>query len=331
MSWHNPEAFFLFTPLLIALFFYLKISPRFRSRLIFPFDWSQGVQKNKILTPFRLQILLRVLALSSLIVALARPQQRHTTEKRIVEAIDMIIAFDLSKSMEALDFSPNRRKVAIDVVSEFILKRKDDRIGLVYFSGEAYLAVPLTSDLKILSNNLKMSSNTGLQDGTAIGQAIAVSTKHLMRSEAKSKVILLVTDGDNNMGSIDPLSATNIAVASNIKIYTIGIGKKGRVAYPITVDDGFGNRRQVLQYLTDAVNDELLQTIADRSGGRFYSATEQDILPKIFSEIDRLEKSQFEVFEQVKIKELADIWLWLGLFLLFLETFALQTLWRKFP
>jgi Ca-activated chloride channel family protein len=331
MIWANPEAFWLFIPLVIGAFFYWRKSIRYRSRFIFPFDWSLGNSRRQILTPFRLQGILNFIGLAFLIVALARPQQRQEKEKRIVEAVDLLLVFDLSKSMEALDFSPNRRRVAIDTLTQFIERRQDDRLGLVLFSGEAYLSTPLTLDHKLLVTNLKNSSNVGLEDGTAIGQALAVAVSHLRTSTAKSRVILLVTDGDNNMGSVDPISAAQIAGGYGFKIYTIGIGKKGRVPYPIMVEDGFGQKRQILNYLTDAANDDLLKRISDLTGGRFFSATDQNILPKIFQEIDQLEKSKVEILKSIKVVELADKWMWLGLFVLCLQIFALQTLWRKFP
>jgi Ca-activated chloride channel family protein len=331
LIWYSLEAFLLFIPLILILFFFFKVSVRFRSRLIFPYDWSlkNSIQKN--LTPFRLQGVLRFLALSALIFALARPQKRKEKEKRIVESIDMIVAFDLSKSMDALDFSPNRRSVAIDRLIEFINQREDDRIGLVLFSGEAYLSAPLTLDHKLLLANLKASSNSGLEDGTAIGQALAVGVNHLKASKAKSKIIILVTDGDNNMGAVDPVTASQIAAGFGIKIYSIGIGKKGRVPFPVTVEDGFGNKKQVLQYLTDAANDELLEKISNYTGGKSYSAVDENLMGKILSEINQLEKSKVEILKQVKIVEFADLFLWLGLFLLIAEGFALQSFWRKYP
>ncbi|MEI7440670.1 MAG: VWA domain-containing protein [bacterium] len=331
LIWYSLEAFLLFIPLILGFLFFFRISARFRSRLIFPFDWSSGISLKKVLTPFRLQGGLRFLALTFLILALARPQKRLGKEKRIVESIDMIVAFDLSKSMEALDFSPNRRTVAIDRLVEFIYHRQDDRMGLVLFSGEAYLSVPLTLDHKLLLTNLKTSSNSALEDGTAIGQALAVAVNHLKNSTAKSKMILLVTDGDNNMGSIDPISASQIAAGFGIKIYSIGIGKKGRVPFPVTVEDGFGNKKQVLQYLTDAANDELLQKISTYTGGKAYSAIDQSLMGKILTEIDQLEKSKVEILNQSKTVEVADFFLWLGIFLLFAEGFALQSVWRKYP
>ncbi len=331
LAWFNPEAFLLFIPLLLILIFFIKISVRFRSRLIFPFDWSSRNENQKQITPFKLQAVLRFTALTFLILALARPQKKFGKEKRIVESIDMIVAFDLSKSMDALDFSPNRRTVAIDRLVEFINLRRDDRLGLVLFSGEAYLSAPLTLDHKLLLANLKSSSNSGLEDGTAIGQALAVAVNHLKGSTAKSKTILLVTDGDNNMGSIDPISASQIAAGFGIKIYSIGIGKKGRVPFPVTVEDGFGNRKQVLQYLTDAANDELLEKISNFTGGKAYSAIDQSLMGKILSEIDQLEKSKIEISNQTKTSERADFFLWVGMLLLIAEGLALQSIWRKYP
>ena len=329
--WANPEAFWLFIPLVLGVFFYYKIAVKHRSRLPFPFDWSATKGKNPVITPFKMGILLRTIALSCMVIALARPQKREEKEKRIVEAVDLLLVFDLSKSMEALDFSPNRRHVAIEALSKFINRRIDDRIGLVLFSGEAYLSVPLTMDHNMLIKSLEQSSNAGLEDGTAIGQALAVGVNHLRHSTAKSRVILLVTDGDNNMGSVDPISAANLAAGFGLRIYTIGLGKKGRVPYPVYVTDAYGQKRQMLQYLTDAVNDELLQKIADTTGGRFFSATDQNLLTKIYDDIDKLEKSKVEILKQIKVSELADLWIWLCVSFLLIEGLLLQSIRRKFP
>ena len=144
-------------------------------------------------------------------------------------------------------------------------------------------------------------------------------------------MIVLVTDGDNNMGSIDPITASQIAAGFGIKIYSIGIGKKGRVPYPVTAEDGFGNKKQILQYLTDAANDELLEKISTYTGGKSYSAIDQNLMEKILNEINQLEKSKVEIIKKVKLVEFADFFLWLGLFLLITEALALQTIWRKYP
>lgn len=331
MIWANPE-FFLFIPLaILALIFFFKIAVKHRARLVFPLDWSAKNSAGKMLTPFRFQAMVRFLALCALIVALARPQKKQENEKRVVEAIDLLVVLDLSKSMDALDYTPNRHTVAVNTLERFITHRPDDRIGLVLFSGEAYLNVPLTLDHKLVLEALKSSSTSDLEDGTAIGQAIAVAVNHLKKSTAKSRVIVLVTDGDNNMGSVSPASAAEIAAGYGIKIYTIGIGKPGRAPYPVTFIDAFGQKHQTMQYVTDAVNVELMQKICSTTGGKYYSGAEEAKLDGIYDDINSLEKSKVEVFKQVHIAEKADTWMLIGLALLFFEGFALQTLWRKFP
>jgi len=332
MNFANPEAFLLFIPLSLAIFYIWKFGPKKRSRLIYPTShWIDKRPRFSLPSPFKLHFILRSVSLSLLVVALARPQDVLQRERRTVEAIDIIISFDLSKSMDAIDFTPNRRTVAINTILDFIDKRPDDRMGLVLFSGEAYLAVPLTVDHSILKEAINKSSNNLIQDGTAIGQSLAVGVNHLKNSRAKSRIIILVTDGDNNMGSIDPLTATELAVAYNLKIYTIGIGKKGRVQFPITQVDSFGRTFTIYQYLTDAVNDELLQTIANRTNGRFFKADEDGVLEKIFSTINDLEKTKVETATLTRYSEKAWPWILIALLLALAEGIALNTRWRKFP
>jgi Ca-activated chloride channel family protein len=276
-------------------------------------------------------MVLRSLALVLLAIGLARPQKVYTKEKRHVEAVDLVICFDLSKSMEAVDFRPNRRRVAIQTLGHFIDMRKDDRIGLVLFSGEAYLATPLTLDHSLVKKAIEESSNKYLQDGTAIGQSLAVAVSHLKDSKAKSRVIVLVTDGDNNMGTVDPITAAELAKGYALKIYTIGLGKKGRVAFPVDTIDAFGRPTTAYQYLTDAVNDELLEDIATRTAGKFFRAAEDGILEKIFAEIDRLEKTRVESSTLTRYSELAWPWILGALLMLIAEGLALETRWRKIP
>ena len=296
MSFANPWAFLLLVPLFISILWILNRGVRKRSRLFIPTDdWYAGRPKSWKPTPFKLHFFLRTLSLIFLVVAIARPQESSSKVKKKIEAIDIMICFDLSKSMDALDFKPNRRGVAIKTISEFIDNRNNDRIGLVLFSGEAYLAVPVTHDHKMLKESILNSSSKNMQDGTAIGQSIAVGVNHLRKSTAKSRIVILVTDGDNNMGSVDPETAAVLAEGFGIRVYTIGLGKKGRVPFPEKRVDAYGREIEVLRYLTDAVNDELLQSIADRTGGRFFKATEGAILEKVFQTIDKLEKTKVEV------------------------------------
>ncbi len=332
MRFTNPEAFLLFIPYLLATLYTWRVGVRRRSRLDYPTGtWIDARPKLGLMSPFRLHFLLRSFALAFLIVGLARPQKVLTKENRIVEAVDMVICFDLSKSMEAVDFRPNRRKVAIETIESFIDKRVDDRIGLVLFSGEAYLAVPITHDHKVVKEAIEASSNKYLQDGTAIGQSVAVAVHHLRNSKAKSRVIVLVTDGDNNMGSVEPITAAELAKGYDLKIYAVGIGKKGRVAFPVKAMGPFGREVETYQYLTDAVNDELLADMANRTGGKSFRAAEDGVLDRIFSEIDRLEKTKVETNTLVRYTELAWPWIWAAVLLLALEGLALNTRWRKVP
>ncbi len=332
MRFAHPEFFLLFIPLILIAIYSWRIGVRKRSRVFIPTgDWLNSRPRFRLPSPFRVHFFLRLFALSLCIIALARPQKVFERTSRIVEAVDLTICFDLSKSMDALDFKPNRRTVALETTARFIDRRADDRIGLVLFSGEAYLAVPITNDHDIVKTALLRSTNRYLQDGTAIGQALAVGVYHLRDSKAKSRVVVLVTDGDNNMGSVDPMTAAELAKAYGIKIYTIGIGKKGRVAFPVKTTDAFGREIEVLNYLTDALNEELLHKVADHTGGKFFRAEENGVLEKIFNTIDALEKTRVEQNKFVKFSELAWPWILAGFFLLLAEGLALNTRWRKIP
>jgi Ca-activated chloride channel homolog len=332
MSFAHPWAFFAFIALLAAAWFAYRYGVRYRSRLYFPTDeWVNERPRFSYPTPYKIHIFLRITALAFIIVGLARPQLIFTKEKRSVDAVDMIVAFDLSKSMLALDFRPNRREVAIQTINQFVDARKDDRIGLVLFSGEAYLGVPLTQDHDTVKTAVSESSNRFIQDGTAIGQALALAVHHLQHSFAKSKIIILVTDGDNNMGSVDPKTAAALAQAYNIKVYTIGIGKEGRVMFPDEFVDSFGNRHQQLRELSNALNEDVLREIATMTGGRFYRAGDSDILKQIFTNIDSLEKTRVETQTFTRATEEAWPWILAALILLLLEGILLNTRWRKLP
>lgn len=324
---------FLLLPLVLAVaWFAYKVGVKYRSRLYFPTDdWVNQRPRFSYPTPFRIHLILRIVSLGFILVALARPQQIFTKEKRSVDAVDMIVAFDLSKSMLALDFRPNRREVAIQTINQFVDARKDDRIGLVLFSGEAYLGVPLTQDHDMVKNAVTNSSNRFIADGTAIGQALALSVHHLRHSFAKSKVIILVTDGDNNMGSVDPKTAAELSKAYGIKIYTIALGREGKVEFPEEVVDAFGNRMQILRSLTNALNENLLRDIAATTGGRFYRASDGDVLKQIFDNIDSLEKTRVETQTFTRATEEAWPWLLAALLLLLIEGILLHTRWRKLP
>jgi len=331
-NFKDPEFLLLFVPLVLFAIFQVKLGRKNVAQFISPAsDSILKKAKTKLPSPWFVHFILRIFALSLLIIAVARPQETTKKEKRIVEAIDICIAFDVSKSMDAIDFKPNRRSVAIEKVNSFVAKRIDDRFSVVIFSGDAYLAIPSTNDYKLVQGIIEKSNNSGITDGTAIGQALSVSALHLKSSKARSKVIILVTDGDNNMGSVDPRTAAVLAQGLGIKIYAIGLGKKGRVAYPNFSRDMFGREVKVMNYLTDAYNEELLKELSLKTGGRFFTAQDEGILESVFDEINKLEKTEVEVKSFTRVKELAWAFIALALFFLILEQILTHTFWRKFP
>ncbi|MEZ4827419.1 MAG: VWA domain-containing protein [Bacteroidia bacterium] len=234
---------------------------------------------------------LRALAVTAMIFALARPQSTMSEEEVNTEGIDIVIALDISGSMEALDFEPDRLGAAKEKAREFIEGRKNDRIGLVVFAGESFTQCPLTIDHEVVLNMLKSVKTGIIEQGTAIGMGLATSVIRLKESEAKSKVIILLTDGVNNSGFIDPLTAVSAAQEYNIRVYTIGVGKNGMA--PFKVQDFFGNTQYQQQEVR--LDEELLKEIATRTGGKYFQATSNAALGNVYQEIDRLEKTRIEV------------------------------------
>ncbi|WP_426754138.1 vWA domain-containing protein [Myxococcus sp. Y35] len=236
--------------------------------------------------------LFRVAAVTAAVLAIARPQVRDSRVRDLsVEGIDIVVALDLSTSMEAGDFRPqNRMHVAKEVLSEFISNRVNDRIGLVVFAGAAYTQAPLTLDYGVLKEVIKQLRTRVLEDGTAIGDALATSLNRLRDSEAKSRVVVLITDGDNNSGKISPMDAANMAQALRVPIYTILVGKGGKVPFPQGTDL-FGNT--VWRDTEIPINPELMQDIADRTGGEYYRATDPEQLREGLQKVlDSLERSK---------------------------------------
>ena len=236
--------------------------------------------------------MLPILAGALMIVGLARPQRAHGRTEVTANGIDIVLGLDVSGSMQALDFQMehqrvNRIEVVKSVVSKFIDERPDDRIGIIAFAGAPYLVSPLTLDHDWLQQNLDRVAVGGVDDGTAIGSAIAAGVNRLRLTQAKSKVIILLTDGVNNTGKISPIAAAEAARAMGVKIYTIGVGVRGDA--PIPVRDALGNARLVMAKVD--VDEKTLQAVADATGGKFYRATDTDSLQKIYEQINRLEKS----------------------------------------
>lgn len=266
----------------------------------------------------------RCAAAALLICALARPQLGYAWEESLTEGIDIQIALDISGSMGAQDFQPrDRLTVAKEVVADFIEHRPADRIGLTVFSGKAMTRAPLTTDRRMLDFLVDSVELNALPDGTAIGLALANAAARLKDSEAKTKVIVLVTDGVNNAGAIDPLSATAICKGLGIKVYTVGVGTAGRVPVPMSLPDALTGRRTTRTVLMNVEVDEaLLKEIAKRTGGRFYKATDRESLQSIFDEIDRLERTPIRSKRYVRYEESFQAFAWAALALMLVPVVA---------
>ena len=233
---------------------------------------------------------LRLMALALAIVVLARPQSTSSHSDSNTEGIDIVLSLDISGSMRALDFKPNRLEAAKDVAIRFISGRPDDNIGLVIFAGESFTQCPLTTDDSVLINLFSQVSNGMLEDGTAIGMGLATAVSRIKESKAKSKVIILLTDGCNNAGAISPEKAAEIAQTFGVRVYTIGIGTMGTAQIPVQTP--LGTRMQDMEVKID---EPLLQSIADMTGGKYFRATDNKSLANIYSEIDQMEKTIMEV------------------------------------
>ena len=273
---------------------------------------------------------LKLLALGFIIIALARP--RNTQKSSYTDntsGIDIVIATDVSGSMLATDFKPNRLEAIKEVAHSFIQKRVNDRIGLVVYAGESYTRTPVTSDKAMLLNSLKEVQYNGmvLQDGTAIGIGLATAINRLKDSKTKSKIIILLTDGVNNLGSLDPISAAEIAKAYGIKVYTVGVGTNGMANFPVAKDT---NGNIVFQPQKVEIDEKLMQEIATTTNGKYFRATDNKKLEAIYDEIDRLEKSKITENRFMMFDEQFRPWLLIGLFLLALEMILSRTLFKSF-
>lgn len=313
-----------FLLLLIALPFlwrhYKKTEVKIVRKLRVPsFGTSHALPATGRVKFRHLPTILRILALSVFIVALARPQKPIGSSPLSIEGIDIVLALDISGSMMAQDFKPDRLQAAILVAKDFISKRPNDRIGLVVFAGESFTQCPLTTDHRVLNTLLSNIQINVLEDGTAIGMGLATAVNRVKNSEAKSKVVILMTDGVNNTGYIDPHTAMEMAIAENVRTYTIGIGKNGTAPYPIK--DQFTGRT-VYREMEVQIDEELLKTISEGTGGAYYRAENNRELEEIYKRIDELEKSKIKVSAFTPKEELYFPLLVIGLILLTLEWFV---------
>jgi Ca-activated chloride channel homolog len=270
---------------------------------------------------------LRALALVVLILALARPQTGATSETVLTEGIDIVLAIDISTSMLAEDLEPNRLEAAKAVATSFVTGRRNDRIAVVAFAGEAFTQVPLTLDYTVVTGLLAELDPSMITDGTAVGMGLATAVKRLQASDAESKVVILLTDGRNNAGQIGPLTAAQMAEALGVRVYTIGAGSRGTARVP--VDDPF--RGRVYASMRVDIDEESLQQIAETTGGRYFRATDTESLAAIYEEIDRLETTEIEVRHFTQYEERFPLPLGLGLLLVVAEATLARTVLRKLP
>jgi Ca-activated chloride channel family protein len=268
----------------------------------------------------------RMLALSCIIIALARPQTKFDETQTEGEGIDIILCIDVSGSMTAQDFQPNRMEAAKKVAEDFVDNRPNDRIGVVIFAGESFTQCPLTTDHYVLKSQIAQIRNGLLEDGTAIGSGLATSVDRLRNSKSKSKVVILLTDGINNGGLIDPSTAKEIAKAFKVKVYTIGVGTDGYAPTPVSTPMGI-----VMQNQKVSIDEKLLQNIAQETGGKYFRATDNNSLAKIYNDINQLEKSKVEVTSFHRYTEKFYPFIFAAMALLLIEIVLRYTLFKKFP
>lgn len=270
---------------------------------------------------------LRCAAIAALVVALARPQSSEHNSRTNTEGIDIMLAIDVSGSMLARDFRPDRITAAKEVAGNFVADRYGDRIGLVAFAGEAFTQSPLTTDQSTLQTMLSRIRSGLIEDGTAIGNGLATAINRLRESDAKSKVIILLTDGENNAGQIAPVTAAEIATAQGIRVYTIGVGTHGKALYPFL--DMFGN---ITYQMADVkIDEKALREIAHTTGGEYFRATDKAKLKAIYDQINQLEKSKVEISEYTTYHEEFLAWALIGLLLLLAEFLLSNLALKKLP
>ncbi len=317
--------FLLIIPLLVS--YYIMRGGKRENHIIFsslnPFKAIPAGWREK----FRhLPFILRMLAIILFIIAAARPQSFTSGENVFSEGIDIAMVLDISGSMLAEDFSPNRLEAAKTVIKNFISDRQSDRIGLVIFSREAFTQCPLTIDYNVLTGLLREVKSGMIEDGTAIGNAVANGVNRLKDSNAKSRILILVTDGVNNAGEVNPFSAAEIAKTFGIRIYTIGVGTIGEAPYP--VQTAFGKRYQMVPV---EIDENLLKKIASETNGKYYRAVNNRKLEEIYKEIDKLERTKIEVTSYRNARELFYPWIGAGFIFLLLEIFFSKTILRRIP
>lgn len=324
----HPGLLWLFTIFIPLIIWYLwkrkGAYPALNISTIAPFA-KVGIPLRQYL--LHLLFILRLAAIGCLIIVLARPQTRDSWNTSRTEGTDIVLALDISSSMLARDFKPDRLEAAKEVATKFVSARENDNMGIVIFAGESLTGVPMTTDRSTLANYISSIEMGMIDDGTAIGDGLATAINRIKDGKAKSKSIILLTDGSNNTGSVAPLTAAEIAKKYGIKVYTIGVGKNGTAPYP--VQNYFGRIEYV--NMDVVIDEETLKDIASVTGGKYFRATGNNVLSDIFEEIDSLEKTEIDIRNFSHTEDHYELWAFLALGLFLLEMLLRNTLLRKIP
>ncbi len=328
MQFAQPEWFWLFAlvPLVAGWAWWYAFRTRKGMRFS-SIDPVHSAPRSLWVRLRELPAVLRIGAVALGVFALARPQERDTIRERYAEGVDIVLVLDTSTSMRAEDFSPNRFEAARDVAAEFIESRTSDRVGLIVFAAKAYTQTPLTLDYNFLLRMLDEVEVGVIEDGTAIGTAIAMGVNRLKNSAAESKVLILLTDGQNNRGEIDPVTASEVAQTMDVRIYSIGVGTHGEAPFPF--DDPFGGQRR--QMIPVEIDEDMLSSVAKKTGGRYFRATNKETLQSIYVEIGELEKTEIEERFYTDYTERYAVFLWPAFGLLLLELLLSGTRLRRTP
>lgn len=327
LTFKNPELFYLQLVILPMVAWYI-----FRQK-----KNTASIQVSSTASLFRAPktmmhylrhsvFVLQMLAIVFFVIVLARPQSSQSWENSTTEGIDIVIALDISSSMLARDFAPDRLEAAKNVAMEFISGREHDRMGLVVFSGEAFTQCPLTTDRAVLLNLFKDLKSGLIEDGTAIGNGLATAVNRVKDSEAISRVVILLTDGENNRGEVAPMTAAEIAKTFGIRVYTVGVGSMGTAPYPVQTPFGTELREMEVK-----IDEPLLTEMANITGGKYFRATSNKKLEEIYKEIDQLEKSKIDVHQFSRRSEEFLPFALIGAFLLLASLFLRTTLFRNIP
>ena len=322
----KPIFFGLFAGMPLLIYLYIKPPVRKQGSLLVSGIKAFGNGRSWKTMLRHLLFIFRMLALSCIIIAMARPQTGSEQQMTSGEGIDIVFCLDISGSMLAQDFNPNRMEAAKQVAGAFIDRRPTDRMGLVIFAGESFTMCPLTTDHSELKSQLYNVHSGLLEDGTAIGSGLATGVERLRSSVSKSKVIILLTDGEDNGGRLDPNTAKEIAKSFGVRVYTVGVGTEGFAPVPVQTSNGV-----IMQKEKVSIDEKLLTQIANETGGKYFRATDNESLDAIYKEIDRLEKSKYEVTTFTHYTERFLPFVLGAVFFLLLEWILRFTLFRKFP